>query len=42
MHRHKKLLGMRISENEGVMLWINARNELQYSGVNNMLIAYVD
>jgi putative transposase len=42
MHRHKELLGMWISENEGVMFWINAPNELKFSGVNDILIACVD
>ncbi|GEK56178.1 hypothetical protein PES01_30230 [Pseudoalteromonas espejiana] len=39
---HKELLGMWISENEGVKFWLNVLTELQNRGVKDILIACVD
>ena len=42
MEGHKELLGMWLSENEGVKFWLNVLTELQNRGVKDILIACVD
>ena len=42
MEGHKELLGLWMSENEGVKFWLNVLTELQNRGVNDILIACVD
>src|SRR5210317_64204 len=39
---HKELLGMWLSENEGVKFWLGVLTELQNRGVKDILIACVD
>jgi len=42
MEGHKELLGMWLSENEGVKFWLSVLTELQNRGVKDILIACVD
>ncbi|AZN35553.1 hypothetical protein EJO50_03050 [Iodobacter ciconiae] len=42
MDRHKELLGLWMSENEGAKFWLSVLTELKTRGVQDILIACVD